>query len=91
MASALVEEVVCRFGTPTYIHSDQGRQFEGAVYQEMCKLLNVKKTRTTLYHPESDGMVERYNRTLARMLSGFVNAEHSDWDQFLHYDGLSLL
>ena len=51
----------------------------------MCKLLNIKKTRTTPYHPKSDGMVERYNRTLARMLSAFVNAEHSDWDQFLPY------
>ena len=54
VAIALIEEVICRFGTPTYIHSDQGRQFEGAVCQEMCKLLSIKKTRTTPYHPESD-------------------------------------
>ena len=56
-----------------YVHSDQGRQFEGTVYQEMCKLLSIKKTRTAPYHPESDGMVERYNKTLAKLLSAFVN------------------
>ena len=85
VARALVEEVVCRFGTPAYVHSDQGRQFEGTVYQEMCKLLSIKKTRTAPYHPESDGMVERYNKTLAKLLSAFVNEEHTDWDQLLPY------
>ena len=85
VASALVEEVACRFGTPAYVHSDQGIQFEGRVYQEMCKLLGIKKTRTTPYHPESDGMVERYNKTLVKLLSAFVNEEHTDWDQVLPY------
>ena len=85
VARALVEEVVCRFGTPAYVHSDQGRQFEGTVYQEMCKLLGIKKTRTTPYHPESDGMVERYNKTLAKLISSFVNEEHTNWDQLLPY------
>ncbi|MCG7878903.1 MAG: RNase H-like domain-containing protein, partial [Candidatus Thiodiazotropha endolucinida] len=85
VASALVQEVVCRFGTPAYIHSDQGRQFEGAVYQEVFNLLGMKKTRTTPYHPESDGMVERYNKTLAKLLSAFVNEDHTDWDQLLPY------
>ena len=65
VASELVEEVVCRFGAPAYVHSDQGRQFEGIVYKEMCKLLGNKKTRTMPYHPQSNRMVERYNKTLA--------------------------
>ncbi|MCG8112562.1 MAG: DDE-type integrase/transposase/recombinase [Candidatus Thiodiazotropha taylori] len=85
VARCLVKEVVSRFGVPTYIHSDQGRQFESAVYQEVCALLDIKKTRTTPYHPQSDGMVERFNRTLERLLSAFVNAEHSDWDERLPY------
>ena len=50
----------------------------------MCKLLGVKKTRTTPYHPESDGIVERY-KTLGKLLSAFVNEEHTDWDQLLPY------
>ena len=37
------------------------------------------------YHPESDGMVERYNKTLVKLLSAFVNQERTDWDQLLPY------
>ena len=78
-------EVVSRFGVPGYIHSDQGRQFESELYQEVCFLLDIKKTRTTPYHPQSDGMVERFNKTLEGLLRAFVNKEHSDWDERLPY------
>ena len=55
VARCLVSEVISRFGVPSYIHSDQGRQFESELYQEVCFLLHIKKTRTTAYHPQSDG------------------------------------
>ena len=58
MASLLVKDVVCWFGAPVLIHSDQGQNFESALFTEMCQLLGMKKTRTTAYHPESDGIVE---------------------------------
>ena len=45
VASLLVKEVVCRFGVPVLIHSDQGRNFESALFTEMCQLLGMKKTR----------------------------------------------
>ena len=64
VAEKLVEEVLCRFSIPEQLHSDQGRQFEGKLMQEVCKLLHINKTRTTAYHPQSDGVVERLNRTL---------------------------
>ena len=47
--------------------------------------LDIKKTRTTPYHPQSDGMVERLNKTLEALLRAFVNEEHSDWDERLPY------
>ena len=53
VAQALVKEEVCRFGTPAYVHSDQGRQFEGTVYQEMYKLLSIKKIRTAPTIPKA--------------------------------------
>ena len=87
VAQALVEDGVCRFGTLAYVHSDRvdssWKQFEGTVYKEMCKLLGIKKTRTKPYRPESDGLVEHFNKTLAKILSSFVNEEHNDWDQLL--------
>ena len=85
VAKLLVENVFCRFGIPRKLHSDQGRQFESKLFQEMCKLLDIDKTRTTPYHPQSDGMVERFNRTLVTMLSAYVDDNHKDWDEHLPY------
>ena len=67
LARALVEEVVCRVGyTPSCDHTDPGGQFDGNVNKERNKLLGIKKTGTTPYHPESDGMVECYNKSLTK-------------------------
>ena len=78
--ASTVREVVCRFGVPLLIHSDQGRNFESVLFAEMCRLLGIKKTRTTPYHPQSDGMVERFNRTLEAQLSKFADHNQKDWD-----------
>ncbi len=43
-------------------------------------MLSTKKTRTTPYHPQSDGQVERFNRTLLDMLSKYVQDDQTDWD-----------
>ena len=64
VARVLVEEFVARFGIPRQIHSDQGRNFESKVFQEMCNSLGMEMSRTTPLHPQSDGMVERFNRTI---------------------------
>ena len=81
VAEVLVNEFVCRFGVPLELHSDQGTNFESAVFKEMCRLLGIRKTRTTPLHPQSDGMVERYNRTLKTQLSLFVEEHQRDWDK----------
>ena len=49
--------------------------------QEVCKLLHINKTRTTAYHPQSDGVVERLNRTLLSMLAATVHEHPGDWDK----------
>lgn len=85
VAKIVVEEFIVRYGVPYAIHSDQGRQFESLLFNEMCTLLHIHKTHTTPYHPQSDGMVERFNRTLLSMLSAYVNEYHTDWDEQLPY------
>ncbi|KAK3104816.1 hypothetical protein FSP39_010929 [Pinctada imbricata] len=77
-----------RYGCPQEIHSDQGAQFESQVFQEMCRFLKINKTRTTPYHPRSDGMVERLNRTIKDMIAKYVSANQTDWDRYI--DGLVL-
>jgi len=83
VAQLLVNEVICRFGVPLQIQTDQGRNFESVLFKEVCKLLDIEKTRTTPLHPQSDGMVERLNRTLETMLSKFVQENQRNWDQLL--------
>ena len=85
VARIMVEEVFAKFGIPDQIHSDQGRQFESRLFVEMCELLQIDKTRTTPYHPKSDGMVERFNKTLCSMLRAYINDNHSNWDLLLPY------
>ncbi|PIK62720.1 hypothetical protein BSL78_00299 [Apostichopus japonicus] len=80
VASVVAEQFVARFGVPQIIHTDQGSNFECNLFKELCKLLGIEKTRTTAYRPQSDGLVERFNRTLEQMLSVYVNESQKDWD-----------
>ena len=73
VANVLVNEFFLRYSPPERLHSDQGRNFESAIITETCRLLGVEKSRTTPYHPQSDGLVERFNRTLLDMLATAVD------------------
>ena len=70
------------FSLPDRLHSDQGGQFERKLIEELCKLLQVVKTHTTLYHPQEDGLVERANRTILNMLATMVK-DHKDQESHL--------
>ena len=73
----------CRFSPPEQLHSDQGRQFESELLAEVCSLLKVRKSHTTPYHPQGDGMVERVNRTLLCMLSTVTHNHPDDWEHYI--------
>ena len=81
VANLLVEHIILRFGM--VIHSDQGREFENGLMKSLCTLLGCTKTRTAPYHPESDGMIERFNRTCLMMPSMFVNDRRDNWHFYL--------
>ena len=72
---------------PLELHSDQGTNFESAVFSEMCRALGISKTRTTAYNPKSDGMVERFNKTLINMVAVMTEPRRRqcDWDECLPY------
>jgi hypothetical protein len=83
VADALVTNFFCRFGVPRELHSDQGRNFESRLMQEMLQRLGVGKTRTTPLHPQSDGMGERYVKTIEEHLRKVVSTHQRDWDERL--------
>lgn len=85
VADKVVQEVFLRFGFPAQIHTDQGPEFESHLFQKVCKLLGIEKTRSCAYNPKSDGMIERYNRSLLKMLTMFVDHNQRDWDDHLPY------
>ena len=68
VAHVLVEELVPLFGVPEALLSDRGTNLLSHLMQDLCKMLGITKLNTTAYHPECDGMVERFNRTLKAML-----------------------
>ncbi|XP_011634591.1 uncharacterized protein LOC105425493 [Pogonomyrmex barbatus] len=61
-------QVVSRYGVPLELHTDQGRNFESQLFQELMRILGIRKTRTAL-HPQSDGQVERQHQTILQYLS----------------------
>lgn len=81
-AQRLVDEMFAWFGVPDELHSDRGRNFESRLFSEVCQRLGVK-TRTTPLHPQSNGLVEQFNRTLATQLAILTSQHKRDWDQHL--------
>ncbi|KAF0039034.1 hypothetical protein F2P81_009518 [Scophthalmus maximus] len=80
VAEALIQGMFSRFGMPSEIHSDQGRNFESQLFTTMCSQLGIRKTRTTPLHPKSDGLVERFMRTLGAQLALASAPDQGDWD-----------
>ena len=85
VADKLVTEWICRYGVPEVIHSDQGRNFISDLFTKMCDLLEIKKTTTSRYRPQSNGLCENMNRTLKTMLRSLTADNSDDWDDHLPF------
>ena len=85
IARLFVEHIVSHHGVPDKLLSDHGQNFMSELIGEVCKLLGAKKVNTTRYHPQTDGLIERLNRTLTSMLSKCETQYGRDWDKRLPY------
>ena len=84
VARALDERVFAYFEIPERIHLDQGRQFQSELFQACCDLWGCEKTKTTLYRPQGNSVVERLNRALGNSLRALlIDDKHEEWDRLL--------
>ncbi len=75
--------MISRVGIPKEILTDQGTAFMSRTISELYELLGIKSIRTSVYHPQTDGLVERFNRTLKTMIRKFVHEDAKNWDKWL--------
>ena len=74
-----------RVGVPKEILTDQGTNFTSQLLKEVHRMLHVHSIRTSPYHPQTDGLVERFNGTLKQMLRKCAAEDGKDWDKYLPY------
>ncbi len=87
-AEKVAEELVqifSRVGIPKEILTDQGSNFTSKLLTEIYRLIHVSALRTSPYHPQTDGVVERFNQTLKEMLRKTATEKGKDWDRLLPY------
>ena len=82
IARILVEDIVPL--VPEALLSDQGTNLLSYLMMDVCRLLGIKKLNTTASHPQCDGAVERFNRTLKAMLRKQASKYGTQWDKYLY-------
>src|SRR6185436_15914371 len=77
VAGFLYEDIICRHGAPTELLSDQGTEFLNNLVDEICHLFEVSHRVSIPYHPQTNGLTERFNQTLVNLLGKLTN-QHQD-------------
>ncbi|UYV62216.1 hypothetical protein LAZ67_1008247, partial [Cordylochernes scorpioides] len=85
VAKFLTENVILKHGAPRYMISDRGSQFTSNLVKEITKICQIQHCLTTSYHPQTNGLTERLNRTLINMISMYVNVDQRNWDEILPF------
>ena len=81
--ASFLYSLFCRHGVPKHIQSDQEREFVNSLNDHLIKLTGVQHVISTAYHPQSNGLDERFNETLQRALIKMIEENQSEWDKFL--------
>ncbi|KAI9549855.1 pol polyprotein [Daphnia sinensis] len=80
-----VRRIILQHGAPLNVISDRGQCLTSEFAEELFRALQSNHLVTTAYHPQCNGLVERFNHTFAEMLSMFVNSNHSNWDDVIDH------
>ena len=90
IAEKFLVHFIVTFGCPLEVHTDQGRNFDGDLFRALCAALDIAKTRTTPYHPSSNGQVERFNTLVLSMIRCYIAKKNRKWDRDLPFLAMAL-
>ncbi|KAL6419684.1 hypothetical protein ACFW04_014291 [Cataglyphis niger] len=82
IAEAFVDRFICIFGASKAILTDQGRNFISELMRKVAKIFKIRKFRTTVFHPQSNGSLERSHHALGEYLKQYAN-DQKQWDRWL--------
>jgi transposase InsO family protein len=82
VAKAFCDHWGFAYGPPRFLISDNGTHFTAKLFVEVCRELGISKIFTTAYHPQTNGQVERFNRTILNALRTYVAKSQLYWDEY---------
>ncbi|KAK3924253.1 Retrovirus-related Pol polyprotein from transposon 412 [Frankliniella fusca] len=85
IAQALITHVFSIFGAPQSLLTDQGKAFDSTLFQEIMELYQIRKLRTTAFHPATNGKAERWIKTLKQHLMMLVEQDRDNWPKYLPF------
>ena len=87
-ARLFFKHVISKYGIPRQVITDRDARWRNEFWNEVCRLMGMKRALTTSYHPQADGQTENLNKTLEIALRAYIGPSRDDWAQFL--DALAL-
>lgn len=85
VAEFFITNIVLRHGAPAIVITDRGKAFTAGLVDAVMQLSGTSHRKSTAYHPQTNGLTERLNKTIADMLSMYTDVEHKTWDAVLPY------
>lgn len=83
VATVLFDNIITRYGAPSILFSDRGRNFMSKVINALCEIFDISQYHTSAYHPNTNGLVERQNSVIAQSLRAYCDKDQKLWPKFL--------
>lgn len=84
VAEILLDNIITRYSCIKFIQSDQGKEFNSNIIKMLYESYGISQKNSSPYHPQTNGVVERFNQTLIRQLKKMVCEKKNDWDKFIN-------
>jgi hypothetical protein len=83
VAKFIYEEIICRHGAPKVLLSDRGSSFLNEVVDSLCNEMGIRHALASAYHPQTNGLTERFNKTLCETIAKYILQYNGEWDKFV--------